>query len=115
MKSWEKVELSPSHAYLLMIVIEEPGVSPGAMSKEMQLTPSTITRLIEKLEERKLVVRITEGKSTNVYPSPKAKQMLPKLKECLGDFVDAYSKFLSKTENTKLVQSIHKLADSLPG
>ena len=74
-ESWKKVDLSPSHAYLLMIVIEDPGVQPGALAGEMQLTPSTVTRLIEKLEEKKLLIRTTVGKIANVYPSPKAKQM----------------------------------------
>lgn len=47
-ESWKKINLSPSHAYLLMMVLDEP----GAIAKEMQLTPSTIIRLIEKLEEK---------------------------------------------------------------
>jgi DNA-binding MarR family transcriptional regulator len=113
-ESWKKVNLSPSHAYLLMIVIEDPGVQPGVLSDEMQLTPSTITRLIEKLEEKKLVVRTTGGKLTNVYPTPKAKEMLPKLKECVNHFFDVYSKILGKEESLRLVQSMHKLADKLP-
>ena len=112
-ESWKRVDLSPSHAYLLMMIIEEPGMQPGALSCEMQLTPSTITRLIEKLEERKLVVRTTEGKLTNVYPTPKAKEMLPKLKECVYHFSETYIKILGKDESCKLVQNINKLADKL--
>lgn len=114
-ESWKKADLSPSHAYLLMIVIEEPGVQPGALANEMQLTPSTITRLIEKLEEKKLLVRTTGGKITNVYPTPKAKQMLPKLKECVNDFFNAYAKILGKEDSLRLLQNIHTLADKLPG
>src|SRR4249919_1819869 len=75
LESWKPVNLSPSHAYLLMAVIEEPGIQPGMLAKELQLQPSTITRLIEKLEEKRLVVRTTGGKSTNVYPTPKGKDL----------------------------------------
>src|SRR6185312_10666430 len=74
-ESWKPVGLSPSHAYLLMIVIEDPGVQPGTLANELQLQPSTITRLIEKLEQKKLVVRVMEGKITNVYPTSKAKEL----------------------------------------
>ncbi|MGZ8559485.1 MAG: MarR family winged helix-turn-helix transcriptional regulator [Chitinophagaceae bacterium] len=56
-ESWSKVELSPSHAYLLMLSIEQPGIQPTALAEHLQLQPSTITRLIDKLEEKKLVVR----------------------------------------------------------
>jgi DNA-binding MarR family transcriptional regulator len=110
---WKKINLSPSHAYLLMVVVEDPGVQPGALADELQLTPSTITRLIEKLEEKKLVVRTTEGKVTNVYPTPKAKELYPKLKECSKHFYEIYSGVLGKEESARLVQNINKLADKL--
>jgi DNA-binding MarR family transcriptional regulator len=114
-ESWKKVDLSPSHAYLLMIAIEDPGVQPGMLSDELQLTPSTITRLIEKLEEKKLLVRTTAGKVTNVYPTPKGKEMLPRLKECVSHFFNAYSKILGKEESLQLTRNMHKLTDKLNG
>ncbi len=114
-ESWSKVGLAPSHAYLLMIVIEEPGVQPGTLAGELQLKPSTITRLIEKLEEKKLVVRIAEGKTTNVYATPKGKELLPKLKESLHDFYEGYSNVLGLEDSAKLVSSMNKLSDNLPG
>lgn len=112
-ESWSKVDLSPSHAYLLMMVLEEPGIQPGLLADHLQLQPSTVTRLIEKLEEKKLLVRTTEGKMTNVYPSPKGKDLLPKLKECLNEFYSRYSAILGKEESAKLVQNMGKVADKL--
>ena len=113
-ESWRKVDLSPSHAYLLMLALEEPGLQPGMIADQLQLQPSTITRLIEKLEDKKLLIRVTEGKATNVYPTARAKDMLPKLKECLHDFYNKYSAILGKDESGKLVQSMSKVADKLP-
>jgi DNA-binding MarR family transcriptional regulator len=112
--SWKKVGLTPSHAYLLMLAIEDPGIQPSALVKQLLLTPSTITRLIEKLEEKKLVVRTTEGKLTNVYPTPKAKAMLPDLKDCLNHFYQNYSAIIGKDESARLVTSMNKLVDKLP-
>lgn len=112
-KSWSKLGLSPSHAYLLMMAIEEPGVQPSSLVEHLQLQPSTITRLIEKLETRKLVVRTTEGKITNVYPTPKGKELLPKLKECLQEFYSSYTGILGKEESARLVQHMGKMADKL--
>lgn len=112
-ESWKPVDLSPSHGYLLMTVIEEPGIQPGALAHEMQLKPSSVTRLIEKLEEKKLVVRTSEGKITNVYPTPKAKEMHGKLKECLHRFSSSYSSVLGKEECSKMISSMNKLADKL--
>jgi len=112
-ENWKKIDLAPSHAYLLMMVLENPGVQPGGIAEEMQLTPSTITRLIEKLEEKKLLIRTTEGKITNVYPTPKGKELLPKMKNCMGDFYKKYTDILGAEESVKMVQNINKLTDKL--
>ena len=112
-EAWKPVDLSPSHAYLLMMVIEEPGLQPGTISDHLQLTPSTISRLIEKLEEKKLVVRVTEGKITNVYASPAGKNLLPQLKACVDDFYKSYCDILGKEESSRVVNGIRKLADKL--
>ena len=110
---WKKTNLSPSHAYLLMIVLDEPGAQPGTLSGELHLTPSTVTRLIEKLEEKKLVTRTTEGKMTNVYPTAKAKEMRSLLKECAEEFSKTYCAILGKEDSMKLVQGMIKIADKL--
>ena len=112
-EAWKPVDLSPSHAYLLMMVIEEPGLQPGTLSDHLQLTPSTISRLIEKLEDKKLVVRITEGKVTNVYATPAAKNLLPKLKSCVVTFHKSYADILGKEASEKMVDQLHAFADKL--
>jgi DNA-binding MarR family transcriptional regulator len=96
-----------------MLVVEEPGIQPTTLSEHLQLQPSTITRLIEKLESKKLLVRTYEGKLTNVYPTPKGKAMGPELKECLHEFYSRYSETLGQEESAKLVQNMARIADRL--
>jgi DNA-binding MarR family transcriptional regulator len=115
MAAWKKADISPSHAYLLMIVLDEPGIQPGALSAELHLTPSTITRLIEKLERRKLVVRTTEGKMTSVYPTVKSKEMKPLLQECVDNFYKNCIALIGKEECNRFVNGINKIADKLQG
>ncbi|MBK8406230.1 MAG: MarR family transcriptional regulator [Saprospiraceae bacterium] len=64
--------LSSSYAFLLMTVNNKPGIQPKEISEQMQLTASTITRLIEKMEQKKLLVRESTGRSTGVFPTDKA-------------------------------------------
>lgn len=113
MESWSKVDLSPSHAYLLMLVIDEPGVQPGFIADHLQLQPSTVTRLVEKLEEKKLLVRISEGKNTNIYATPKGKELFPRLKECAREFQHRYAELLGLEESSRLVTQIGAFADKL--
>ena len=112
-ESWKKIGLAPSHAYLLKLVIEEPGIQAGQVAEQLQLSPSTITRLIEKLEEKKLVIRSTEGKSTNVFPTQKAKEMKPQLKQCIDEFYEKYVKILGKEESKLFIQNMNIMADKL--
>jgi MarR family transcriptional regulator, organic hydroperoxide resistance regulator len=112
-EAWGGVGLSPSHGYLLLLVMEAPGIQPTALSEELHLKPSTITRLVEKLEQKKLLVRTYEGKLTNVYPTPKAKELHPKLKQCVSDFLESYTSILGKDESARLIQSMNRISDKL--
>lgn len=112
-ESWKRLNLSPSHAYLLIAVLDEPGIQPTALAEHLQLQPSTITRLIQKLEEKKLVVRTTEGKITNVYPTPKAKELQPKMGTCMQEFWDKYSAIIGQEESAQLVKTLAKIADKM--
>jgi DNA-binding MarR family transcriptional regulator len=112
-QSWKKVDLPPSHAYLLMLVLEDPGIQPGHLAEQLQLQPSTITRLADKLEQKKLLVRTTVGKVTNVYPTPRAKELFPKMKECLAEFYENCAAIAGETESTRLVTQMGRFADKL--
>ena len=110
---WKKIALAPSHGYLLLLVIDYPGIQPGNLSEELQLSPSTITRLIEKLEEKKLVTRAAEGKLTKVLPTTKGKELLPQLKSCAAEFHEIYTAILGKEDSARLVDHMHRMTEKL--
>jgi len=112
-ESWKRVNLSPSHAYLLLAVLDEPGIQPTALAEHLQLQPSTITRLLDKLEEKKFLLRTTEGKITNVYPTPKGKDLQPKMGVCMKEFSEKYQALLGKEESQHLAKTLAKIADKL--
>lgn len=112
-ESWSRVGISPSHGYLLLLALEEPGIQAGALARQLQLQPSTITRLLEKLENMKLIQRVTEGKTTSVFPTNRAKALLPKMQESVAEFTTKYMEVLGKEESTRLVQGMAKIADKL--
>jgi MarR family transcriptional regulator, organic hydroperoxide resistance regulator len=67
--------LTPSDAYLIMTVNEKPRIQPTEISEKILLAPSTITRMIEKLEKRSIVTRKQEGKFTYVSPTAKGNDL----------------------------------------
>ncbi len=111
--SWKSVDLSPSHAYLLMMILDEPGIYPGALVNELLLTASTITRLLDKLETKKLVKRTAEGKTINVFPTSKAHSLQPQLKKCSDKFLENYCSILGKDNSEKLTRALNKITDKL--
>ncbi|MBD0277932.1 MAG: hypothetical protein ICV81_08210, partial [Flavisolibacter sp.] len=48
-----------------------------------------------------------------VYPTPKAKELQPKMMECMQEFSAKYMSLLGKEESAKLVQTMSAIADRL--
>lgn len=98
--------LAPSYAFIVMIVLEKPGIQPNEISREMQLTPSTITRLIEKLEHKGYLERRVNGKFTAVYPTDKTETIVIKVKEAWMNLYKRYSAILGEEEGKALTRLI---------
>ncbi len=105
--------LTPSYAFLVMSINENPGIQPKDLSAEMLLTPSTITRLIEKLEHKNLVERKTVGKFTEVYPTEKSILLGNKIKESWMNLYKRYSEILGDEEGKNLTAQIYRAIKKL--
>lgn len=65
-KAFRDTGLSPSHAFLLMLAIERPGLTHTELAEALHLAPSTMTRFVDKLERAGLVEREAQGKLSRV-------------------------------------------------
>lgn len=99
--------LAPSYAFLLMTVNEQPGIQPTEISAHMQLTPSTVTRLIEKMEHKGLLKRQSEGKYTYVYPTEKSKKRNKKIHEAWANLYRRYSDLLGEAKGRALTDQVY--------
>ncbi len=105
--------LTPSYAFLVMSINANPGIQPKDLSAEMQLSPSTITRLIEKLEHKSLVERKTVGKTTEVYPTEKSVILGKTIKESWMNFYKRYAEALGEDESKNLTAMIYSATKKL--
>lgn len=74
-KAYSQFELSPPHAFLLRVVLAKPGLLPRELAEELSLSRSTITRFMDSLEQRHLLIRKPTGKDgreLQVYPTKRA-------------------------------------------
>ncbi|MBD2756875.1 MarR family winged helix-turn-helix transcriptional regulator [Spirosoma validum] len=102
-----------SHAYLLCEVVAQPGISPSQLSETLYLTPSTITRLVEKLELKRLVRRESEGKKTLIFPTPEGEALQPEVSKAWDQVGARYSQILGDTNVCQLTQQVLKAAKTL--
>ncbi len=104
--------LSTSHALILVLVRDEPGIQPSRLAEKLYLKPSTISRLVQKLERRELVACESDGRATSIECSSKGldfvgqieeswENLLDQKKEELGDrYVEVLSEMVSNALNT---------------
>lgn len=63
---FETIGLSSSHALLLHLINKNPEIQPGQLAEMLHLKPSTITRLVQKLERRGMVDKQSKGRATKI-------------------------------------------------
>lgn len=105
--------LSYSHAYLLCEVVDQPGITPSQLSGTLYLTPSTITRLVEKLEQKQLLRRESEGKKTLIYPTAEGEALRPAIAEAWNRVGARYSAVIGQENVCQLTQQVFKAAQAL--
>jgi DNA-binding MarR family transcriptional regulator len=107
--------LAPSYAFLLMTVNDKPGIQPSEIGTQMQLAPSTVTRLIEKMEHRGYLARTFVGKFTRVYPTGKSKKLDQKIHDAWKSLYRRYSDLLGEDKGKKLTTDVYGASRKLAG
>ncbi len=105
--------LTPSDAYLIMVVNEKPNVQPTEISERILLAPSTITRMIEKLEKRSIVTRTQEGKYTYVAVTTKGKDLYTNIIATWDDIHATFTNKLNEDTVNLLVKNTSDAATKL--
>ena len=59
---WKPSGIPPSHGYFLLLVLYQDFRHPSWLARDLLLRPSTVTRLMEKLEKMELIDRTFGGR-----------------------------------------------------
>jgi len=111
--AYEKTGLSPSHAYLLRLVLEKKELSQKQITEELQLEKSTVTRFVDVLTEKGLLKRTKRGREQMISVTEKGKKLKTQLNR-IGDklYTDLQSEFGS-SELKGLVDSLQRTSAKL--
>lgn len=71
-EAFQRLGLSPSHAYLLRLVLGEPGITQKRVAQALGLAPSTVTRFVDALAAKGLLERgpnAADARESALYPT----------------------------------------------
>ena len=107
--------ISPSHAFLMLLVNASPGIGPTELANELHLAPSTVTRLIDKLAGKGLLERRADGKTVGIYPTEKGHQAQETIYQAWHRLFERYSAILGEAYSLELTQMIDEASQKLEG
>lgn len=114
---WEEAfaefDLSPAHAYLLRLLLEQPGLTQTQITRELKLEKSTVTRFVTVLENKKLLTRERQGREVLVYPTAKAYALQQQLNNKGEELYQKMIESLGKDRMTELVGSLRETGGCL--
>lgn len=112
-EAFKTTGLAPSYGFLLMAANDNPGIQPSDLSRILRLKPSTITRLIEKMEYQGYLERKSEGRATHVFPTEKCRKMDNDLREAWQHLKDDYTSVLGERYTEVLTEMSAKAVEQL--
>lgn len=104
---------SPMYGYLTRLVVGYPGISQKELAEKLAITPSTLTRFVDKLELKKLLERKVQGKTVLVYPTEKGISMAESFREASRRFKARYQAVLGTEAADHLTSLLEESSDSL--
>jgi len=105
--------LSPSHAFLMMLVLETPGISPSELAGHLHLAPSTVTRLADSLIHKGLLGKSAKGKAVSIRPTEQGAKLGAEIAAAWKALYQTYSARLGEKAGRDLTRSIHLAARKL--
>ncbi len=105
--------LSPSHAFLMMLVNDKPGIGQKELCEHLHLAPSTITRFIDTLVHKGYLYRKNDGKSSRIYPTRKGVELQKPIETAWMNLHVRYCGILGAEEGDELTRIIDEAGKKL--
>lgn len=111
--AFQKIGLSPSHALILYLVNQRSSIHQKEIGELLHLTPSTITRFVEKLENKKLIFRKNDGKNVYIGSTEEGLLLQSDLIKAWNDLHAKYEDILTGEETEQFIALCGKLLKKL--
>jgi len=111
-EKYRQLNLSPSHAFLLRLVLAKPGMYPRELAEELKLNRSTITRFLDSLEKQDFLERKTmgsDGREVQIFPTLKAEKIKIQLNDTGKELTRLAQDILGKEDLSETVLTLRKV------
>lgn len=112
-RAFQQFGLSPAHAYLLRVVLANPGITQQGIVEELKLEKSTVARFVETLEEKGYLVRNKSGREQFVFPSEVARAIGEQLEQQGNVLYRRMTETLSADDVVRLVGDLRRAGSKL--
>ena len=112
-EEFRRTGLSPSHAFLMMLVNDNPGIGQKELCEQLHLAPSTVTRFIDTLVYKGYLTRQTDGKASKVYATKEGENLRKPIEEAWKSLHQRYAKVLGLKKGDELTAMIDDVSNKL--
>ena len=109
----EGTELGDQHHSYIFVVCRKPGISQDAIARRLFLNKSNVTRSLAYLEEHGFVTRERDPedrRQTLVYPTEKALEILPKVREIIKGWNSYITEGFTEEEMEMYISMTERIA-----
>lgn len=114
--AFEKFKLTPAQAFMLRVVLGKKTALQYEIAKEMNVTKSTATRTLDRLEKLNYIKRVVSQKDRREYeihPTAKAMQIQMELNAAGAELTKKFKQQLGSDNFERAVEEIKAVAGKI--
>lgn len=115
-KAFKPFGLTPSQAFMLRVVLENPGLLQSELAKELAISRPTATRTLDGLQKMKLLERRAtahDGRESAIEPTAAAAAMQEKLNAASAGVTKRLKKELGIAHFDETVSNVRSVRSAL--
>ena len=112
-EEFHQTGLSPSHAFLMMLVNDHPGIGQTELCEQLHLAPSTVTRFIDAMVYKGYLTRQSEGKASRVFATKEGENLRQSIADAWESLHRRYAGVLGPKEGDELAAMIDAASNQL--
>jgi DNA-binding MarR family transcriptional regulator len=105
-EEFRRTGLSTAHAFLMMLVNDNPGIGQKELCEHLHLAPSTVTRFVDTLVYKGYLTRQIDGKASKVYPTKEGETLRKPIEDAWKSLHRRYAEGLGLEEGDELTTMI---------